>query len=1018
MKKALLMLLGVFLFATASIAQEKTVTGRVVDGDGLILPGVSVKIKGTTTGVSTGTDGNYTIRVSSGQTLVFSFIGMMNKEQTVGSANVINVTLNSDTKSLNEVVITAFGITREKKAIGYATQTIQGSEIAQTQRENFINSLQGRVAGATITPSTGQPGASSQIILRGPVSLDGDNQPLFVVDGLPISNRTFSQGSLVSDRPNRDNDYSNRAMDINPEDIQSVTILKGPEAAALYGTDGSSGAIVITTKKAASGIGRATYNNSFRVESVYRFPEIQQVYGPGFSGVDDPETRSFFGPKFAAQAPLYDNIGNFFETGFTQKHNLTFEGGTPNLSVRASGAIDDQTGVMPGTGFQRLNFRVSGTSKIGSKISITSSLNLINSRIDKTYKGAGSPMQSTLTWPSNDDMSVYLTPEGNRRQIDPTNTLEIDNPYWGVEKNPNNDKTNRFLGNFSISYDPFPWLGFVARMGSDIYSTIGNSLYHPQSRFGIASRGLIENFTENSQLLNGNFITTLKKDYGKFSPVLRLGYSIDDSRYETNAVRGEKFYKADFNSLNNTDPTTQRFKNSNPLKRRVGWFGNAELGYDRFLYLTLTGRMDGSSTLPAENRYFFYPASSLSFVFSELKPFADSEVLSLGKFRASWGLTGKDARTPYITSSTLVPQGTTGGGFALGFFGGNSALQAEFTEAVEVGTELNFFKDRIGLDFTFYQSTSDKQITAPRLSYGTGFVLKYINGGVVRNRGFELQLKGTPVQTSNFAWDIVSNFSRNRGKILEMPAELPTFYLSDTWLYAGVRAQYTKGSSITSLGANSFLRNDKGQLLINPSTGLPIRDGNYKQIADRAPDLNVGLSNSFTYKNLNLSFLLDMRKGGDIFNGNELYLYVNGLSKLTLDRETPRVLNGILRDGLENSNTPTQNNIVVTPYLQNAYYSSSYSEEDFIEKDVNWIRLKDITLSYNLPTKLLSRTKFISRANVFVTGTDVFLFTNYKGADPTVSGLNASAGGFGGSGIDYGSLALPRGMNFGLKLGF
>jgi TonB-linked SusC/RagA family outer membrane protein len=1021
MKKALLMLLGVFLFVTATLAQEKTVTGKVTDEDGLTLPGVSVKVKGTGTGVSTRADGNYSIRVSLGAVLQFSFIGTVTEERTVGEGNLINVTLSTSTNSLNEVVVTAFGITREKKAVGYATQTIQGGDIAKTQRENFLNALQGRVAGATITPSSGLPGSSSQMIIRGAVSFDGDNQPLFVVDGLPISNRTFSDYDAVGQGSfNRTNDYSNKAMDINPEDIQSISILKGPEASALYGTDGASGAVIITTKRAKVGSVALNYNNSFRLENVNKFPEVQTEYGPGSGGFFDDDVRTYFGSKYPANSTFYNNLSNFYKTGFTQKHSLSVEGGTEALSIRFSSSYDDQDGVMPGTGFNRLNSKLTGTAKLSPKISMNTSLSFISSSTQKTYKGANSPMISVLSWPIIDDMRVYLTPEGNRRVIDPAGslTVELDNPYWGVEKNPNTEKSNRLLGNFGFDYKPSNWLSIAARAGADTYSEQILSAYHPQSFSGAGPRGSLNTSGGNSRLFNGSLVASVKKNFGKFSPVLRIGSNMDYSKYEVTSTRGEKFFKQDFYSMNNTDPTSQRVYTSEANRRKVGVFGNFELGYNDLLYLTLTGRYDKSSTLPRGNQGFFYPATSLSFVFSELKPFQNLSVLSFGKLRASYGESGKDARTPYVTATRLVPQSTTGGGFSTDVTAGNPNLEAEFTKAAEAGIELGFFKDRLSFDFSYYRTLSDKQITAPRLSYATGAILQYVNGGKIRYRGFELMAKGTPIKTRDFAWDMTANFSRSRGNILALPGGQETFYLSDTWLFANVRAQYAVGSSVSSFGANAFARNKDGNLLINPSNGMPIRTTIFEQLGDRAPDLSVGFTNSFTYKNLNLSFLLDIRKGGDIYNATELYLYARGLSRLSLDRELPRVITGVLRDGLENSASPTQNNIAIIPYVTQTYYSSFYSEQDFIQKDVNWIRLKDITLSYNLPKSLIERTKVAKSASVFVTGTDLFMFTNYKGIDPAVNGLNASSGGLGGSGIDYGNLGLPRGVNFGVRLGF
>jgi len=1025
-KKLLLIFIGTFLLLAHAIAQQITITGKVTSTDGPI-PGVSIRVKGSTVVAQTNADGNYSIKALKTDILVFSYIGFKTQEKAIGGNTSVNIVMASDASNLEEVVVTGQGITRNKKALGYSAQILKGAEIADTQRDNFLNALQGRVAGAIITPTTGLPGSSSQIIIRGGVSLDGDNQPLFVVDGLPISNKTFSDYSLVGQGSfNRTNDYGNRVMDINPEEIESITILKGPEAAALYGTEGASGAVVITTKKAKAGTARATYSNSFRVENIYRFPDYQTVYGGGAGGIFDEEvrTRTYFGAKYPERLPTYDNLQNFYQTGFTQKHNASVEGGSEKLSVRTSLGYTDQRGYIPGTGFNSLNFKLTGVSKISDKLSLNASVNFISSKTDKTYRGAGSPMLSSLSWPRVDDMRNYIDPQtGGRRILGTSLGAELDNPYWGVNKNPNYDKINRVLTNVSLDYTPAKWVSVTGRVGADMFTQTGLSAYHPQSYASNVSGtgysgGGINTYQDVKRLFNASLVGTFRKDFGKFKPILRIGGDLMDDDDATNAQFGTRFFEQDYYSINNTDPTTQRVAYSDFVKRKFGGFAQAELGYDEFLYLTFTGREDVSSTLPVKNNSFFYPATSLSFVFTELPAVKKLNWLSFGKLRASWGQSGKDARTAYITKTKLIAQTTTGGGFATDVTAGNPDLVAEFTTSKEVGMELGFFNNRLSFDFSLYENLSDKQITAPRLSYATGAILGYINSGKIRNRGFELLIKGTPIKTKDFTWDISANISRNRGYILSLPAGQDVFYLSDTWLTDDVRAQYTVGSSISAFAGQNYLRNNAGQVLINPVNGMPIRDTNFTPIGDRAPDFGAGITNSFTYKNFNLSFLLDIRKGGDIYNATEEYLYQRGLSKLSLDRETPRIIEGVFRDGLENTANPTKNNIVVIPYITTSYYSTYFNTADFLQKDVNWIRLKDITLSYNLPKSLFAKSRVVKNASVFFTGTDLLLITNYNGVDPQVNGLNASSGGLGGSGIDYGSAGQPRGYNFGLRLGF
>jgi hypothetical protein len=564
---------------------------------------------------------------------------------------------------------------------------------------------------------------------------------------------------------------------------------------------------------------------------------------------------------------------------------------------------------------------------------------------------------------------------------------------------------------------------------------LGNYLQHPESNRGIVGKGFIENYNENGQLLTGNLLATVKKKFGDFNTSLMVGGDIFDNRYEVTSVYGEQLYLPDFNSINNTLPTTMRNKLTVTRKRIVSGFGKIDLSYKDIFYLTATGRNDISSTLPIVNNSFFYPAVSTSFIFSEIGGLKDAlPALSMGKLRAAYAQSGKDA-PPYKVLAALTPQTTSGGGFAYGVFGGNEGLKPERGESFEFGFEMQFFNGRLGIDASRYTKTVSDQIVSQRLSYGTGFILGLLNGGTFTNSGYELQLKGTPVKTKDFGWDIIANFTTLKTSVKNLPADVSEYYNSDTWLVGNARASAFVGNlstyyptfnldnnqrgagSATAIGGYSYLRNKRGDIMINPSSGLPVINTNFLPIGDRNPDFTVGLTNTFSYKNIRLSFLLDIRKGGDVFNGNEYFLFRNGLSKNSLDREKPVVFNGVLRDGKEDSDAPTKNNIQITPVTRSDYFSA-FAESDFVEKDINWLRLRDVTVSYSLPKALLQQTKLFQAASVFVTGTDLFLLTNYKGADPNVNGTTATSLGVGAAGFDFGTLAVPRGISFGVRVTF
>ncbi|WP_439882066.1 SusC/RagA family TonB-linked outer membrane protein [Pontibacter sp. MBLB2868] len=1019
------------LFHFQSFAQSKTVTGKVTSAeDQFELPGVSIAVKGKAQGTVTDATGKYSINVEPADVLVFTFIGMKTAERKVGEASTINVALQTDSKGLSEVVVTALGIKQEKKALGYAVTEVRGATIAQTQRENFVNGLAGRVAGVEVNATSGLPGSSSSIVIRGISSLSGNNQPLFVVDGLPISNNTtstnvFATAGTNKSFENRGVDFTNRAADINPQDIETITVLKGPEAAALYGIEAASGAIVITTKRGKAGESRIDYSNSFRLDRIVRYPETQQVYDRGVNGYPgDGEELYYFGPAYPEGTQFYDNVKNFFQDARTQKHNLAFTGGSENAQYRISGAYTNAEGFVPGTGLDKLNLSSAITAKLNKYISTDVTFDYTRSDNDQTFRGSGGPLLHLLLWPSTDDASNYLTPGGKRRDYaDFADANDVENAFFNANKNVFNSLTDRYRLNTQLTATATDWLKLVGQVGVDYYTEKNTIVRHPESNSGKSYGGVFDQALITNRNLTFQYyahITPPAFLNDKIRTDLKLGSAVYDYNTFSAAASGENFQAPDLWSINNTELTTQRAFNNLTQRRLIGVFGSANISYDDMLYLTLTGRNDWSSTLPVQNRSFFYPSAGLSFIFTELEPFAGiKNVLSYGKLRASIAQVGKDAR-PYSIRPYYETATTTGGGYRYGFTGPSLNLRPEMTTSYEFGTELKFFNDRLGIDATYFKKKSVDQIVQNlRLSYATGFVLMTFNAGEMYNEGVELQLNGTPVLTSDFSWDILANFTSNNSKLTKLPGDVQEFYNSDTWLYGNVRGGARLDGPLTTFTGYDYQRNENGEVLINPSSGLPLLNTtDWEIVGDRQPDFNVGLTNTFTYKNLSLNFLLDFRKGGDVYNATEHYLVTRGLSPKTLDRDTPRIVKGVLKDGLENTANPTPNNIPIDLARNSSYWKSIYPESSFIEKDINWVRLRDVTLNYRLPSDVLSRAKFIKDASIFVTGTDLFLLTNYSGLDPVANGNSAAVGGAGGTGFDYGNFPLPRGLNFGIRAGF
>jgi len=1024
--RVLTALTALVLCAAQAFAQQKTVTGKVTSDVGAPVQGAQVVIKGTRLGTLTSMEGNYSIRAEVGQVLQFRFIGNAMEERTVGAEDVINVQFRRVATSLDAVVVSALGQTNVKRALGTSQQQVTGADIAQTNRQNFINALQGRVAGVEVTSTSGVPGASTVITIRGISSISSSNQPLMIIDGLPLDNKTMITAQLAADAPNsptafnnRGLDFTNRAADINPEDIESLVVLKGPEASALYGIDAANGAIVITTKRGKPGTGGFEYSNFFRMDTPGGQPEIQRVYSAvNASGAPilGSSTYLYYGVPYAAGTKFYDNVDGFFRTALTQKHSLAFSGAAPDnrINYRISVSNDKQEGVVPNTAYNRINLTGASQAVVNSWLKADLSMSYAYATNDQALKGAGGPLLGLMAWPQNDNAADWQTPAGTRRRYTTlSDASENDNPYFSVAKNKINSKTNRILTNIGLTIAPYSWGNLKTNIGVDNYTNSNLILRHPESTWGFTNGGILDINTDLTRSISAQTLLNVnsRQVWQGLSLSGVVGNAVSDYKSNTDAQQGLGFLDPNFVSVNNTNSRTARTTISQ--RRLVSVFGSVTADYNKYLYVTVTGRNDWTSTIPEERNSFFYPSVNGSFIFTDAFPSLTKYITS-GKLRAGYAQVGKDAR-PYAYKPALEYKLTSYGGYGYSFWGPNLKLKPEFANSYEVGTELTFLDDRLGLDVTWYRKETEDQIVENiRGSYATGFILFNLNGAKTRNEGTEKTVRGTPWLKNDLSWDVVANFDHSFGRVIALPNELPESYNSDTWLYGNVRNGVVPGSSTRSLTGFFYQRNKNGDLLIDPTTGLPLRNSVFVDRGyDRQPDFTLGLSNTVRYKKFSLSFLLDFRKGGDILNATDHYLTVRGLSMRTLDRNEPRVIKGVLRDGLENSTTPTANNIVVIPAINTNYYLAM-SEELFIQKDINWVRLKDVTLRYQMPGKWLKARD----ASVYITGTDLWLKTNYTGLDPVVNGNTAALGGSGAAGGDYGNFPMPKGLAFGLKVGY
>jgi len=1038
-KGVCILLLMLFLGASVANAQQKQITGKVVSSDNTALSNVSVVVKGTRTSTSTDNKGGFAITAGANQTLTFSLVGYDSKDVRVGNSTTLNVKLSAVDNTLEEVVVTAMDIRRNPKELGYSVQKLKGQDLAETQRNDFVSSLQGRVAGLTINPTSGLAGASNQIVLRGFNSLALDNSPLFIIDGIIIDNQSVSENnrntgfavkptSANVSTENRSNDYTNRVADINPNDIETVTVLKGPEATALYGSQASSGAIVITTKKGTSVDGKMklSYDNSFRTSTYVRYPDLMTNFDTGTNGIPS-DIFSYFGQKFTSDVPLYGNLRSFFQSSSSATHNISLEYGKKNNSVRVSGSVVDENSPVPNNNYKKYNFKIVTNHKIGKKLEISPSFSIINSTNDKPLRGVSGYLMSLMTWPDDDNAKNWITADGLKKPLFVSNPNgELDNPYFNVNKNRSSDALSRSIATLSVNYNPTNWLSISGRVGYDTYSQNGYTKWDSSSYFLTrAQKGAQENYYRKYYGYNHTVTAVAKKSFGKINTRLMIGNMWQDYETQTYAIFGNDIADALRTDSGNTNPIT-RIRNSNAtrfglpnynISRQAAYFGEASVNYDNKIFFTYSHRFEESSIFPVSSRSYDYPAGSVSMILSDIFPAVKSK-LNYWKLRGSLASTARSS-APYANQAILNFNTGSGGGYYYDFTNANPYLTPERQKTFEVGSEFKFKGNRLSAEITYYK-TENKDLIAEnfRASYATGYVLNTLNVGANENTGIEMVLDYQVINKKDFTWNTRFNFNRMRNQVTQLPANVPEFYISDTWVYGNARGGLTQGGPTTTITSYGYARNNAGQILIDPATGIPVLDNNFRVHGDRNPNFTLGWLNNITYKDLRVSFLWDLKVGGDIFNATEMYLTRIGRSQRTADRLTPRVVTGILKDGLENTGTPTQNSIAIVPYYQQTYYTTM-PEEEFIQKNVNWFRLRDISFNYNIKKFMTEGiARYAKTMSAFLTINDLLLITNYKGQDPAVGANSAASRGVSGFGFDYGNMGAPVSFNMGIRTTF
>jgi len=1028
-------------------AQNIRVTGKVTDNTGLPIPGVTVLIEGTRTGVATGADGTFSIDVPPGGVLLFSAIGMENQRIPVNNRSVINLTMAESSVMVEEVVVTALGIEKEKKALGYSVQDLKSDEIMRNKQTNIINSLAGKVAGVNITQSSGSAGAGSTIIIRGgnSASESRDNQPLFVVDGIIYDNSTVNSGNSGTDGVTKVNtSFGNRVMDINPDDIESMSILKGAAASALYGSRAADGVVIITTKKGSAGPVKVDFSSKYSYSWTGILPELQGVYGRGFynqTGVfSDYTTQSWGNP---ITGTVYDNVGTFFQGGNVLDNSLSISGGGQTNSFYLSISNFDQTGVVPLTGYDKTTFRFNGEQRYGIlTVGANAAYSLSNTVKTLTsaglYNGGGNGTMTALYgWSRGDDITRYLNEDGTKyRMFEGLQELanDVENPYWIINKNKLTDNVNRFTGGINATLDLTDWFNILYRIGYDNYNSGAYTYIAPGG--AVLERyqdGRLSKSSVDYKFVTSNLMLNFNKKLGDIDLNLLLGHSLESTNRVLRTIWGYGFSTAGTISFANIVDEQKFFTERNVTKRLLGAFGEFRASYKSIAYLTVTGRNDWSSTLPIENRSYFYPSVSGSLVFTELLP--KNDILSFGKLRASWAQVGKDADAyatntylwaPQVVSAQFVGTGNS-------WTGGSPNLVPEIQTSTEFGTELQFLQGRLGLDFTYYSSVTKNQLASPRLAQSTGFIFLTLNSGSVHNKGMELSINATPVKSRGFTWDLTLNLSGNRGTLGEFLPGVGLFYVTDVQIGGVKAASVPNGGYFLGLTGDYWVRekdeDDKeipgGRYVIDEATGLyATTKVQTNVIGNREPDFIGGLNNNLRYKNLNFSFLFDIRKGGDIYNGTEYYLTVNGLSMRTLDRESVTVTGVSKANGepLTYTYNAGQTYIVNGASRSGEYmiqqYWANYAENAYnFMTSTNWLRLRSMALSYDF-SGLIKNTSFIKGLSASVAGYNLGLWTNYKGMDPEVSVSGSGTGGSGSMGIDYCGVPATRNITFGLNATF
>jgi len=1037
-----LFLAGLLLifFSFSSQAQFIKVQG-VVTGkpDGLPLEGVTVKVKGTARATQTNTQGKFEIAASPREVLQFSFVGYAPVELPASSASGLDsglqLTLEPTKGALNEVVVTALGITRQKKALGYAVQELKSKDIAETPEANLVNTIEGKVAGVRVTNSQGDMG-SSRIVIRGETSISGNNQPLFVINGFPVDN-----DQQLGTAPSRD--FANPIADINPNDIESISFLKGPNAAALYGSRAAHGVVLIKTKSGRKkrGVG-VTVNSNTAFENLLTLPKYQNVFGQGANGefsykdgagggVNDNVDESW-GPKMNGQlipqffdgspqpfVPHPDNVKSFFKTGVSYSNGVSLGDAGDNYDYRFAVNTQKLFGVIPNSDLGRNNFTINSTLKLDPKLTLSVNANYVQTIAGNLPGSGGKRSTSTMLqfiWMGRQvDMNKLRDHYNSTGSPLNWNNAYYSNPFFVANRNTVGQRRDRLIGNIGLSYKITPGLTANLKSATDYY-TDRRKLRIAYGTSGTPYGSYEEDaytVNENNTEFTLNYNHKLNTD---FAFEVLGGANLRTKSYEENDQKAPRLAVADLYTLTNSRDPLVSSNNFYKLKT-YSLFGSAQLSYRNYAFVNFTARNDWSSTLPVNNLSYFYPSVSASLVLSDAFDIK-GDVLSYAKIRGGWSKVGADA-TPYQLLNTYPFITPTFGSYpqltasALDL---NANLKPETTTSSEVGAEAGFFDNRIRLDLSLYQSSSYNQILAVDVSNTTGYSQKLINAGRLNNKGLEVQLGFVPVKIARFKWDVNANYAMNRSKLksLDNQGLLKNYVLGSD---GSIETVATVGQPYGSLFGTAFLRNAQGQIIVNDD-GTPATNPNNQVLGKYTPDWLGGITNTFTYERLSLSVLVDGSFGGRQYSStNATGAYTGVLASTLPGRDAAHgglsytsggktyddgmIFKGVTLDGKANT--------AIIPASQ--YYKTLNNfDEEWIYSS-SFIKLREVKLSYELPARWMESIHFVG-ATVSLVGRNLWIIhRNIPNVDPETA-FNT------GNGQGLEDLSLPGTRSYGINVNF